>query len=289
MPLNPNVVLDWPFEPVTETYDAQRTIIYALGIGAGATGAQSDLDLVYERDLKALPTMAVVLASERMWMDDPRTGITFTQILHGEQGLVIHRLLPSAGTVLSQSFIDGLYDKGAKGAVLVTRRELRDAITGEPIATVRATAFLRADGGFGGRSEGQPAPHTLPSRTPDLELTIGTRLDQAMIYRLSGDLNPLHIDPEVARKAGFDRPILHGLCSYGIVGRALIEALCGGRPERLKRLDVRFSAPVYPGETLVIDLWREAAGRAAFRVRVRERDIVVLNNGLLDFRPEPEQ
>lgn len=282
MPVNAQAVLDWRFDPVTEKYDKVRTILYALGLGAGAE--EADLPLVYERGLKALPTMAVVLAGEPMWMDDPRAGITFTHVLHGEQGLIMHRPLPPAATLVGQAVNEALYDKGAKGAVLVMKRELRDAASGDLVATVRSTAFLRADGGFGGSGEGQPAPHPVPDRAPDLSVTLGTRADQAVLYRLSGDFNPLHIDPAIARAAGFPRPILHGLCSYGIAGRAIVQAVCEGDPERLTRLDVRFATPVYPGETLVTEIWREGPGRAAFRVKVAERDVVAINNGRADFR-----
>ncbi|MBV9510993.1 MAG: MaoC family dehydratase N-terminal domain-containing protein, partial [Caulobacteraceae bacterium] len=155
MPLNPDVLRDWVFEPVREDYDRFRTILYALGVGAGADG--DDLDLVYEPRLKALPTMAVTLAGDGPWMTDPRAGITFTRMLHGEQGLEIHAPLPPEGAVIAQTSIDGLYDKGPKGAVLMTKRELRSP-EGQPLATVRSSGFLRADGGFGGSSEGQPAP-----------------------------------------------------------------------------------------------------------------------------------
>jgi len=283
MPVDRDVLLNWRFEPVTERYDTARTILYALGVGAGAEGNEADLPLVYERHLKAMPMMAVVLAADGPWMTDPRTGITFTHVLHGEQRLEIHSPLSAQGALIGQTSIEGLYDKGAKGAVLALKRKLRDADTGMLVATVRSGAFLRADGGFGGSSEGQALPHLIPDRPPDTSLSIATRLDQALIYRMSGDFNPLHVDPAVARQAGFERPILHGLCSYGIAGLAIIKALCGGDPERLRRLDVRFSTPVYPGETLVTEIWLEEGHRAAFRVKVAERDVVALNNGRADY------
>jgi acyl dehydratase len=283
MPVNKDVVLNWTFAPVAERYDSNRTILYALGVGAGMEGNEADLRLVYERDLKALPTLAVVLAADKPWMTDPRTGITFTRLLHGEEKLEIHHPLPATGVVIGQTFIEGLYDKGPKGAVLVLKRELRDEAGGTLLATVRSSAFLRADGGFGGQSDGQALPQSIPERAPDIAVSIQTRPDQALIYRMSGDRNPLHIDPAVARQAGFQRPILHGLCSYGIAGRAIINALCDGDPDLLRRLDVRFSTPVYPGETLVIEIWREGRGRAAFRVRVAEREVVALNNGRADY------
>jgi acyl dehydratase len=283
MPVNQDVVLNWTFAPVAERYDSNRTILYALGVGAGIDGNEADLRFVYERNLKALPTLAVVLAADAPWIADPRTGITFRQVLHGEEKLEIHRPLPATGTVIAQTSIEGLYDKGPKGAVLVLKRELRAEAGGALLATTRSSAFLRADGGFGGQSEGQELPQSIPERAPDIAVSIPTRADQALIYRMSGDHNPLHIDPAVARQAGFQRPILHGLCSYGIAGRAVVKALCDDDPDLLRRLDVRFSTPVYPGETLVTDIWREGPGRAAFRVRVAERNVVVLNNGRADY------
>jgi acyl dehydratase len=283
MPVDRDVLLNWRFEPVSERYGTARTILYALGVGAGAEAGESDLPLVYERHLKALPMMAVVLSADGPWMTDPRAGITFTHVLHGEQRLEIHRPLSAEGELIGQTSIEGLYDKGPKGAVLALKRELRDAATGVLMATVRSSAFLRADGGFGGSSEGQSPPHSIPDRPSDTSISIATRVDQALIYRMSGDFNPLHVDPAVARQAGFERPILHGLCSYGIAGRAVIKALCGGDPQRLRRLDVRFSTPVYPGETLVTEIWFEEEHRAAFRVKVAERDVVALNNGRADY------
>jgi acyl dehydratase len=148
---------------------------------------------------------------------------------------------------------------------------------------VRNSSFLRGDGGRGGSSEPQRKPHPLPERAPDESVTLETTANQAMIYRLSGDYNPLHIDPEVAKAGGFDRPILHGLATYGVAGRAVLAALCGNDPARLKRLDARFASPVFPGETIRTDIWREGDGRASYRSSVVERDLVVLNNGYVEF------
>ncbi|NLR73515.1 3-alpha,7-alpha,12-alpha-trihydroxy-5-beta-cholest-24-enoyl-CoA hydratase [Novosphingobium sp. ERN07] len=284
MPVNAQAVIDRAFAPVTDAYGFERTILYALGVGAATDLAPSDMTLVYERGLKALPTMAVVLGNESFWMDDPETGITFAQVLHGEQGLEIHKPLPPSAKLIGQTSVEGLFDKGTKGAVLLLKRTLHDDAAGDLIATVRASVFLRADGGFGGSCKGQPLPYPIPDRKHDLSIALPTRPDQALIYRLSGDFNPLHVDAVLAHTAGFDRPILQGLCSYGIAGRAIIRALCNGDPERITRLDVRFSAPVYPGETLVTEIWREGPGRAAFRVRIAERNVVALNNGLVEYK-----
>lgn len=281
MPVNADVIHNWPFESVVEAYDNSRTILYALGVGAGAE--EADLDLVYEKYLKALPTIATVLAGDPLWLLEREVGVTMTHVLHGEQGLQIHKPLPAAGTIRARTFIDGLFDKGEKGAVLLMRRELRDDASDELLATTRSSTFMRADGGFGGPTDGQPAPYPVPDRAPDETVSLATRVDQATIYRMSGDYNPLHIDPEVAQSAGFPRPILHGLCSYGVAGRAVVSALCDGDPHRLSRLDVRFSSPVFPGETLVTEIWREGTGKAAFRVKVAERGVIALNNGRAEF------
>nr|WP_245405665.1 MaoC family dehydratase [Sphingobium sp. Sx8-8] len=155
---------------------------------------------------------------------------------------------------------------------------------GTHIATVRNTNYLRGDGGHGGSEGQQPAPYPVPDRAPDAVLAIPTRDDQALLYRLaSGDMNPLHADPAVATGAGFERPILHGLATYGVAGRALLALLTGNDPARIRRIDARFSAPVYPGETIETALWREGPGKAAFRCRVVERDKVVLNNGYVEY------
>jgi acyl dehydratase len=158
-----------------------------------------------------------------------------------------------------------------------------DATNECPLATVRQVSFLRGDGGKGGTSAEAEPPYSVPERAPDATLTLTTRPEQALIYRLSGDYNPLHADPAVAAEAGQPRPILHGLCTYGIAGRALLRLLCAGAPERLKRMDCRFTAPVFPGDRVTVAVWRETPGRAAFRASVEARAQVVLDNGYVEF------
>jgi acyl dehydratase len=286
-------LMRWPLPPVTQAYTERDSIVYALGLGVGHSKPvdAAQLKFVYEGasgGLAALPSMAVVLATGPFWMQEPATGIDWQRILHGEQTLVLHKPLPAAATVIGEHRIDEIVDKGGdKGALMLLSRRLFDKASGDLLATVGSTVFMRGDGGFGGRSEGAPKPHPLPSDRPsDLMLDLGTRPEQALLYRLSGDLNPLHVDPAVARSAGFDRPILHGLCSYGIAARAVLELLCGNEPGRLKRLDLRFASPVFPGETIRTEVWLEGPGRAALRARVVERDQVILNNGLAEFTPE---
>ena len=276
---------NWHFPEIEHSYRAQDTILYALGLGFGADPMdRNQLQFVYEESLQALPTMAVVLGSRGSVTRDPASGIDWKQVLHGEQGLTIHQPLPATGTVIGRGFIDEIVDKGAgKGALLYSRRELRDKETGALLATLTSTSFCRGDGGFGGPSGPTRPVHRLPERAPDLVADIPTLPQAALIYRLSGDYNPLHADPEVAKVAGFDRPILHGLCSFGVAGHALLRMLCDYDPRRLKRMDVRFSSPVFPGETIRTKIWREEAGRIGFRCRVLGRDVVAINNGLAEI------
>jgi acyl dehydratase len=276
--IQPDLVRAYRAAPVEQAYGAKDVVLYALGVGAGADAA--DIDYVYEKALKALPTFAVVLARERFWLDEPRFGIDVGKLLHGEQSLEIHAPLPASGTVIGQLEVEALHDKGAgRGALLVMRRTISDAGTGALLATVRITSFLRANGGFGGDSAGAALPHALPDRAPDHALAFATDARQAMLYRLSGDYNPIHVDRDVAAKAGFAAPILHGLCTYGIAGRAVLRAACGDDPARLRRFDVRFSSPVYPGDEIVTEIWRDG-DIVSFRCRVPARDATVLNNGL---------
>lgn len=255
------------------------TILYALGVGA------EDLKFVYEGNLCALPTLLGVLTTPGFIWRDPEYGANWQRILHGEQSLELFAPVPVEGEFLGETRIDALVDKGAeKGAVCYFSREIRDA-SGVHIGTVRSATFLRGDGGFGGPSTGGPSPNPAPPRrSPDHVATLATWPHQAMIYRLSGDYNPLHIDPCVAKVAGFDRPILHGMCTYGVVGRALLSTLCGNDPARMKRMDARFSAPVYPGETIITEIWRHNETSAAFRASVAERQLLVLNNGYMEFQ-----
>ena len=285
-------LMRWPLPPVTQTYTERDSIVYALGLGVANSMPLDAARLRFVHEgapggLAALPSMAVVLATGPFWMQDPATGIDWQRILHGEQMLTMHRPLPAAATVTGEHRIEAIFDKGAgKGAVMLLSRRLFDTASGDLLATVGSTVFMRGDGGFGGRSEGAPKPHPVPAdRAPDLTMDLPTRADQAVLYRLSGDLNPLHIDPAVARAAGFEQPILHGLCSYGIAARALLTLLCADDPARLQRLDLRFASPAYPGETIRTEVWLEAPGRAAFRARVLERDQLILNNGRAEFAP----
>jgi acyl dehydratase len=269
----------WSLPDVEHRYSARDTMLYALGLGCGSDPTDPDeLRFVFEEGLMALPTMPVVLAGPGFWIRD--TGADWRKILHGEQGLTLHRPLPAAGTVIGRTRIKDIVDKGAqRGALMFTERSILDKQSGAPIATLTSTTVMRGDGGFGGPSGPTPAPHPLPHRAPDAALDIATLPQAALIYRLSGDMNPLHADPTVAAAAGFSRPIMHGLCSFGIAGRALLKLACGNDPARLAHMQVRFTAPAFPGETIRTEIWRDETG-VSFRARVIERDAVILNNGL---------
>jgi acyl dehydratase len=268
---------------VEHSYGAKDTILYALGLGFGADPTdQHQLKFVYEEGLKALPTMPVVLGAYGRSRVD--LGINRTLVVHGEQGIVIHKPIPAAGAVLARTFIDEIVDKGAgKGALLYFRREVRDKETGDLLASLTSTTFARGDGGFGGPSGPTKPMHELADRAPDLVCDLPNLPQSALIYRLSGDYNPLHADPAFAKAAGFPRPILHGLCTYGVAGHALLRTLCDYDPTRLKRMEGRFSAPVYPGETIRTEIWREGAGRVGFRCRIVERNVIAFNNGFAEI------
>jgi acyl dehydratase len=285
MSLNYEALLSWPFEEIEQTYTEKDSILYALGIGLGFDPLdRAQLRFVYEDGLEALPTMGVVLGNPGFYLSDPGSGVDWKRVVHGEQGLVLHRPLPPEGTVRSITRVDSIVDKGeGRGALVYASRETRDARTGEPICTTTSTVFCRADGGFGGPSGPVRTVHQVPAREPDHLVSMPTLAQAALIYRLSGDLNPLHADPTVADGAGFERPILHGLCTYGIAGYGVLGTLTGWEPCRMKRLDARFSAPVIPGETVTTAIWREGPGRAAFRCAVADRDVTVIDNGYCEF------
>ncbi|PTM60507.1 MaoC/PaaZ C-terminal domain-containing protein [Phreatobacter oligotrophus] len=280
MPIDYAKLKAWPFPDLEHSYTAKDTILYALGVGCGADPVdRSELPFVYEDGLKALPTMAVVLGYPGFWLKDPNTGVDWRKVLHGEQGLLIHKPLPATGTVIGRTRVTEIIDKGpGKGALLLSERDVIDKASGDLLATLTSTTFIRGEGGFGGPSGPSPEPHPLPERAPDLAVDLPTLPQAALIYRLSGDYNPLHADPDVATGAGFPRPILHGLCTYAVAGRAILKACCDNDPARLTRLDLRFSAPVLPGETVRTEIWRDGSA-VSFRARVVERDVVVLNNG----------
>ena len=267
--------------PVPASYSDRDVMLYAVAIGMGKDPLDAK-ELAYTCETvgsRVVPTAATVLARNA-----PRQGnelarkMNFAMLLHGEQRLTLHQPLPTSAETLVSNRTAGVYDKGeGKGALVVNETDvtLKD---GSPLYTVGSTLFYRGDGGFGGTAEGAPVPHALPERAPDLSCELPQREDQALIYALCGDRNPLHRDPAAAKKGGFDIPILHGLCSYGIACHAVLKSVLDYDETRMKRFDVRFSAPVFPGETQVADIWVDG-DVVSFRVRVKERDVVTINNG----------
>jgi len=282
------MALDVP--PREQSYEAKDCILYALGIGFGHDPMNEDeLPFVYEKNLKVMPTMGTVIGHPGFWARLPETGIDWVKVVNGEQGIVLHRPIAGRGTVVGRMRVVEVIDKGpGKGALVLSERKISDKATGELIATVTHTMFCRGDGGFGGPQRQAPPPHEVPARPPDAVCDLGTRPEAALIYRLCGDLNPLHSDPEVAKQAGYPRPIMHGLGSFGVAAHAVLKTFCGYDPSRLVRFAARFSAPVFPGETLRTEMWRDGHA-VSFRTRVVERDVVAVNNGRAEVRPEVRQ
>lgn len=260
------------------SYGDRETMLYALGIGFGRDPMNAkELPFVYEKNLQTIPTMSSVIA----WGAGPlaESGINYLMVVHGEQKLKMHKPLPIAAKIVADSRVVGAFDKGAdKGAIIITETVIREKESGDKLCTMESTTFARGDGGFGGPTEGAPQPHALPDRAPDQTVEVDTRPDQALLYRLSGDRNPLHADPEIAKMAGFPAPILHGLCTYGTCCRAIITSVCDHDASKITGFDVRFSSPVFPGETILVDIWKDGK-TVSFRARVKERDVVVINNG----------
>jgi acyl dehydratase len=268
-------------------YDEKDVMLYHLGIGFGRDPLDAnELDFVYENaGLKTAPTFASVISRgeappERQRMPQ-KSSINFMMVVDGERRITIHKPLAPKADILADERIIAILDKGeGKGAVLIQERVARDAASKEKLFTIVSSIFARGDGGFGGTAEGGPELHAIPDRAPDLVRECDTRPDQALLYALSGDRNPLHRDPVFAKSVGFPRPILHGLCSYGTACRAILSTVAHYAPERIRQFDVRFSKPVFPGETLVTEIWADG-GTISFRASVKERPgTVVLNNGL---------
>ena len=282
MSFDPEALIAHQIPERSHDYGPRDTVLYALGIGLGAR--EDELRYVAGPEPLALPTMAVILGYPGFWMTDPSLGIDWRRVLHGEQEIELYRPLPNAGRIVGRTRITALVDKGAeRGSVITQERDVLDRESGDLLCRVRQNNLLRGNGGFG-RSWGETKPpHTLPERAPDLVHTLQTSRRAALIYALSGDQNPLHTDPKVAQAAGYPRPILHGLCSFGVAGYALVAACCDGRPELLGSMQARFTAPVFPGDEMITEMWIDGDD-VSFRTTVPERDAVVIGNGLARMR-----
>lgn len=264
-----------------QTLSPRDSMLYALGVGVAADPLdESQLRFVVEQDLQALPTQAITLTYPPLLAAFERTGIVPSRVLHGEQQFHLERPLPVEAELVGETRVIHLLDKGPdRGLLVYYRTEVRNARTDEPVATLTSSSFCVDEGGCGaGRDPGPIERHALPAGASDARCVLPTLPQAALIYRLSGDWNPLHASPAVARAAGFDRPILHGRCTFGVAGHAILRTACGYEPARLRSMTARFTAPVYPGETLLTELWH-APGGVLFRTLVVGRNVVALDHG----------
>ncbi|MET0936745.1 MAG: MaoC/PaaZ C-terminal domain-containing protein [Luteibacter sp.] len=289
--LDYRVCKDWEFPRISRAYTHQDTILYALSVGYGQSrDPEQDLPYVYEAGLKTIPTLACVLGSAGMWWSAPRTGVDWRAIVHGQQELRLLGELPVSGQVETTHEVVSISDKGiGRGAVAVVRRDLCDALTGSKLAESFSTTVLRNDGGFSARDgAADPSPDALtkpPERAVDMEVRLPVAANAALLYRLTGDANPLHVDPQAARASGFERPILHGLCTFGMAARAALICCPTANAHAMRRIAARFTAPVWPGETIRFAFWCDPAdtGRLWFRAFVDARHQRVLDCGVVEF------
>lgn len=283
MPINPDAV-GYSSDPREASWDSKDCLLYALGVGAGVsdpTGFELEFTTENSQEVtqRVLPTFPVVVqggggAFAKIGSFNP------AMLVHGEQSVQLHGPLPVAGTVSSVTTITGIYDKGS-GAVVANETVTTDTSTGKPLWTTTSAAFIRGEGGWGG-DRGPSGTVEFPDREPDHKVTYATRPDQALLYRLSGDRNPLHSDPKFAAMGGFEKPILHGLCTFGFTGRALLHAMCGSDPDRFVSMAARFSKPVLPGQKLAVSMWDLGEGDALFRTSTDAG--VVIDAGRLSYR-----
>ena len=278
MPTTYDALMRLREENVPHRYEERDSQLYAVSIGMGRDPLnESELHYLYEKyPLRTVPTQAVVVARQKLiW----NVGLDVGKFLHGEQRLTIHRPLPPAAALLADAWVSEVYDKGpGKGCILQLDGAVRNAADGQALFSWMSLIVARGDGGVGGPRGKVPAPHAMPTREPDLVAVAETRPDQALLYRLNGDRNLVHIDPKVARDAGFRAPILHGACTYAIAGREVLARVCDHDHTRIRTCDVRFSAPIYPGEHVETHIWVDG-DTVSFRARCQERDIVILDHG----------
>ena len=287
--LNYSTVKAWNFGEIVHEYSARDTILYALGVGLGRDSCnERELAFLYERQLKAIPSMATTLGSPGQWWRHPATGVNYKSNLHAEQDLELFAPVPAAAKIVAQNRVTALHDRGPdRGALAEIERDISDE-TGRLIARLRRIEVLRCSGGFSAIS-GSHDPHpTLlrrieETRTPDAVKEVRISPRAGLIYRLSGDYNPLHVDPAVARIKGFPRPIFHGLGTFGHVCCAALAELCDYDGVRMTRLGMRFSQPVFPGDILRLEFWTVAPGQVCFRGFAVERGVKVIDNGVVTY------
>ena len=277
MPLNPDAV-GTVSEPSTASWTSKDTLLYAVSLGAGTNELQYTTENTNGVDQQALPTYPVVVPGGTGAMANIGT-FNPAMLVHGSQSVTLHQPLPAAGSATVTGKVAAMYDKGKAAVVVLESNAV--APDGSSLYTTTSSLFIRGEGGWGGDRGPSGAQNVPPERGPDHTITYQTSPDQALIYRLSGDRNPLHSDPSFAAAGGFDRPILHGLCSYGFTGRALLHALCGSESARFKSMEGRFSSPVIPGEALTVAIWTTGDGEAVFTTSVGDR--VVIDQGKVTF------
>ncbi|MDA2957949.1 MAG: MaoC/PaaZ C-terminal domain-containing protein [Ilumatobacteraceae bacterium] len=282
MPLNPDAV-GATGDVRTISWNSKDALLYAVGIGAGSADLAFTTENTSGVDQVVFPTFAVVAGSGTASPGKSAMGeigtFNWAMLVHGSQAVTLHRPIPVDANATTQDKVVAMYDKG-KAAVVVTESEVKTA-DGEPLFTTRSSVFIRGEGGWGGDRGPSGPQNEPPASAPDHEITMQTSPDQAFVYRLSGDRNPLHTDPSFAALGGFDRPILHGLCTYGFTGRALLKALCDDDVSRFHHIEGRFSSPVMPGDALTVRIWRTSAGEAVFTTSVGDK--AVIDQGLVRF------
>lgn len=273
-------VLNYPFPSAEVSYSERDVMLYGLGVNLGLDPMdEAELRYLYEDGLKVLPTYAMVLGHPGFWLKDPDIDLDWVKVLHAEQFLSISRPLPPSGKVKTSFRVTGITDKGPeKGCILYYEKKLSDIDTGDELSRITYGVFCRGDGGTGDHGDVPGVLQPVPDTAPDLSLRRTIDARSALIYRLSGDYNPIHASPPVAAQAGYDRPILHGLCTMGIAAHQLFEHVAGGDENRFTGMACRFSRPVFPGDTVRTDIWTQG-NTARFRVTVEDRDEVVLDRG----------
>ena len=287
MPINPNAIGE-KTDPYIFDWTDRDTLLYAIGVGAGLDDVAFTTENSHEIEQQVLPTYAIIACSPFAAATKIGT-FNFGMLLHGSQQIRVAKPLPPAGKLKVVSEVADIQDKGeGKNAVVMLKGIGTDPATDEVLVETLTTVVIRGEGGFGGQPGQRPMAPEIPEYEPDARLALPTREDQALIYRLSGDRNPLHSDPWFAKNlAGFPKPILHGLCTYGVAGRALVAELCGGDATKLRAVASRFSSPVFPGETLTTSIWRTGPGEAVFRTAAAAPDgtgeRVVLDDGVAEY------